>query len=207
MIVALMAIGGVAVFTGWIVIAVGRASVWIVTGVVLGVLSAASLATRRIVASGHLGVGYATAAGLGAGLALYGATVAFVVLVRRWPVFERHVAEVYDQRKGLSLSLALLLAAGVVAPSEEVFWRGLFQGRAAQAFGSGAGFAVAWGVYIAANAGSASLPILAAAVVSGGVWGGLALWTHGVLAGLWCHTLWTALMLAWPPPGSPGGSS
>lgn len=207
MTVVLMGAGAVAVFVGWIVVSAGRGSVWIVMGVVLGALCTASLATRRVVASGRLSVGTATAAGLGAGLALYGATVAFVVVVRRWPVFERHVAEVYDQRKGLSLPLALLLAAGVVAPSEEVFWRGLFQGRAGQAFGSGAGFAVAWAVYIAANAGSASLPILAAAVVSGGVWGGLALWTHGVLAGIWCHTLWTALMLAWPPPRSASRST
>jgi membrane protease YdiL (CAAX protease family) len=208
--VALMAVGAVAVFTGWVVVRAGRVSVWPVTGVVVGALAVASLATGRIVASGRVGVVAATGGGLAAGAGLYGATVAFVVVVRRWPAFDRHVAQLYDQRQGLSLPTALILAAGVVAPGEEVFWRGLFQGRSAEALGALAGGALTWGVYVLANAGSASLPILAAAVVSGGVWGALALWTHAVLAGLWCHALWTGLMVVWPPGGAraarrPGG--
>lgn len=201
MTIALMAVGAVAVTAGWVVVNSGRASVWVVMGVVVGTLGVASLATGRIVGSGRLGVWAAVAAGLGAGIVLYAATAAFVLVVRRWPVFDRHVAQIYDQRKGLSLPLALFLAAGVVAPGEELFWRGLFQGRAGEALGSVGGAALTWVVYVAANGGSASLAIMAAAVVSGGVWGALAMWTHGVVASLCCHAGWTALMLARPPGG------
>jgi membrane protease YdiL (CAAX protease family) len=200
-ILVLMAAGALAILAGWVVVGSGRASVWVVMGAVLGTLGVASLATGRIVASGRLGVWAAVAAGVGAGVVLYGATAAFVAVVRRWPVFDRHVAEIYDQRRGLSLSVALFLAAGVVAPGEELFWRGLFQGRAVDAVGSAGGAVLTWVAYVAANGGSGSLPILAAAVVSGGVWGGLALWTRGVVASLCCHAGWTALMLALPPGG------
>jgi membrane protease YdiL (CAAX protease family) len=132
-------------------------------------------------------------------VALYLATAAFVMIVRRWPVFERHVREIYDQRKGLPLGAALLLAAGVTAPGEELFWRGLFQTRLAGEFGWVVAAAVTWACYVAVNLVSGSLPIIAGGIVAGAAWGALALWTHGVLASLLCHVVWTGLMLAVPP--------
>jgi membrane protease YdiL (CAAX protease family) len=196
---ALMAAGAAAVFVGWRVVASGRGSVWVVMCVILGALGAASLATGKIVVSGRRSIVAGAGAGAGAGALLYVATVAFVMIISRWPLFDRHVAEIYDQRKGLSAPVALFLASGIVAPGEELFWRGLFEGRAAQTVGWLVGAALAWGVYIAANAFSGSLPILAAAIVSGAVWGALALWTHGVVASLVCHAVWTGLMLILPP--------
>ena len=94
------------------------------------------------------------------------------------------------------------MAAGVTASGEELFWRGLFQGRMVTAAGWAGGALLTWGVYILANAASGSLPILAGAVVSGAVWGALAVWSHGVLASLLCHSAWTALMLSLPPSGA-----
>lgn len=197
-----MVAGALAVAVGWAVVRSGRATVWIVMGAVVGAAGVASLATRRLRLSGREPVGLALAVGVGAGVALYGATAAFVILVRRWPVFDRHVAEIYDQRKGLSLGLALVLAALVVGPGEELFWRGLFQGRLVAPLGWAGAALVAWVAYVVANAASRSLPIVAAAIVSGAVWGGLAAWMRGVLAGLVCHALWTALMLLVPPGGA-----
>jgi membrane protease YdiL (CAAX protease family) len=133
---------------------------------------------------------------------LYVATAVFVLLVRRWASFDRHVEEIYDQRKGLPLSLALVLAALVVAPGEELFWRGLFQSRLAATTGWVVAAVLTWLIYIAANAASRSLPILFGALVSGAVWGALALWTRGVLASLLCHAVWTSLMLIFPPGGA-----
>ena len=149
-----------------------------------------------------MAAGWAALGGLGAGAALYAATAGFVLVVRRWPVFDRHVAEIYDQRKGLSLPVALILAAGVTAAGEELFWRGLVQGRLSESIGWILGALVTWFAYMLANASSQSLPILAGAIVAGAVWGSLALWTHGVLSSLLCHALWTALMLAFPPGGA-----
>ena len=55
----------------------------------------------------------AALAGLGAGLALYLGTVAFVTFVRRWPAFAEHVADLYGRGAGLSLPVALVLAVGL----------------------------------------------------------------------------------------------
>jgi membrane protease YdiL (CAAX protease family) len=180
-------------------VAAERVSVWAGQGILFGAAGLAALATGRVGLSPGIGWIWALLSGLGSGVALYLATVEFVMVVRRWPPFERHVAEIYDQRKGRSLPAALLVAAAIVAPGEELFWRGLFQGRLAEATGWVGAAAVTWAVYAAVNASSGSLPILAAAVVSGAAWGALALWTHGVLASLTSHAVWTALMIAAPP--------
>jgi membrane protease YdiL (CAAX protease family) len=106
----------------------------------------------------------------------------------------------------LPLPLALVLAALVVAPGEELFWRGLFQGRLAEGTGWLMASVLTWLVYVAANAASQSLPILFGALVSGAVWGALAFWTRGVLASVACHMVWTSLMLLLPPGGTGRGT-
>jgi uncharacterized protein len=201
-IVAMMIAGGIAVIVAWRVVASGRASIWPVLGATLGLLGVLSVATGRVPLSPRVGVETAVVAGLGAGVMLYLATAAFVLVVRRWPVFDRHVEAIYDQRKGLPLWLALLLAAGVAAPGEELFWRGLVQPRLAGAAGWIGGTAAAWGAYVVANLASENLPIVAGGIVGGASWAVLALWTHGVLASVLAHAAWTALMLGVPPGGS-----
>jgi uncharacterized protein len=202
---AIMAVGSVTVLAGWRLVGARRLSVWVAMGIASGGAGLAALATGRLALSPRLAVPWAVLWGIASGLALYSATVAFVLVVRRWPVFDRHVAEIYDQRKGLSLPVALVLASAVIAPGEELFWRGLFQERLSSAAGWVVAAAVTWGAYVIANAASESLPILAGAIVSGAVWGGLALWTHGVLACILCHSVWTASMLARPPGGAAAG--
>jgi membrane protease YdiL (CAAX protease family) len=202
LIVALMIVGGLAVLVAWRAVAIGLVSVWAAMGTVSAAVGLASLATGRVSLSPKLGWPWAVVAGIGAGVALYLATVAFVVIVRRWHVFDRHVAEIYDQRKGLSLPTALVLAAGTTAAGEEFFWRGLFQSRLASPLGWSAAALVTWIAYVIVNAASASLAILAGAIVAGGVWGALALWTHGVLASVLCHGVWTGLMVIIPPGGA-----
>ena len=199
MIFTLMAVGAAGVVLVWRLVGAGRVTIWAGQAILFAAAGAAALATGRVNLSPRVWWTWALLAGSGTGLVLYVATLAFVAVVRRWPPFERHVDQIYDQRRGLSLPVALLLAAAVVAPGEELFWRGLFQGRLAGASGWLEAALVTWAVYVVANAASGSLPILAAAVVSGAVWGALALWTHGVLASLACHSLWTALMVAAPP--------
>jgi membrane protease YdiL (CAAX protease family) len=202
LIVVLMIVGGLAVLVAWRAVAIGLVSVWAAMGTVSAAVGLVSLATGRVSLSPKLGWPWAVVAGIGAGVALYLATVAFVLIVRRWHVFDRHVAEIYDQRKGLSLPTALLLAAGTTAAGEEFFWRGLFQSRLASPLGWPVAALVTWIAYVIVNAASASLAILAGAIVSGGVWGALALWTHGVLASVLCHGVWTGLMVTIPPGGA-----
>jgi membrane protease YdiL (CAAX protease family) len=202
LILALLAAGAVGVFVAWRLVVAGRVSVWTAMGLATGAAGLASLATGRLSLSPRVAWAWSAAAGVGVGILLYLATAVFVLLVRRWSNFDRHVEEIYDQRRGLPLSLAIVLAALVVAPGEELFWRGLFQGRLAEATGWLAAAVLTWVVYVAANAASHSLPILFGALVSGAVWGALAFWTHGVLASVSCHMVWTSLMLVLPPGGA-----
>lgn len=202
MILALLVAGAVAWAVAWRLVAAGRLSVWTSVVPVAGVAGVAALATGRLSPWPRVPAGAAVAAGVGSGVALYLGTAGFVLAVRRWPAFDRHVAEIYDQRPGLPLAVALLLASGVSAPGEELFWRGLLEGRLATAVGWPAAAAAAWGAYVLVNAAGGSLPILAGAVVGGAAWGALALWTHGVGAGLLSHLVWTTLMLALPPGGA-----
>ncbi len=202
--IILMAVGAAAVVVAWRLVRAGVASIWVAMGTASGVAGLAALATGRIELSPRLQWGAALGVGAGSGVLLYIATVAFVLLVRRWHVFDRHVAEIYDQRKGLSLVAALIIAVGLTASGEEFFWRGLFQGRLEESMGSGPAAVLTWAGYVAANAASQSVAIFAGAVVSGAVWGALAAWSGGVLASVVCHGAWTGLMVAWPPGGPSG---
>jgi len=199
-----MAAGAIAVGVAWRLVAARGLSVWPVMTWTLGLAAAASLATGQVKLSPNVAPGVAALAGLVVAVGLYAATAAFLVVARRVSMFERHVDEIYDLRRGLSLPAALALAGGVVAPCEEIFWRGLFQGKLSATAGAAAGAGLALVVYVLANAASASIPVTLAAVVSGAVWGALAWWTHGVLASLVCHSLWTGLMIAFPPGRPPG---
>src|SRR5207244_3492502 len=77
--------------------------------------------------------------------------------------------------------------------------RGLFQGRASHVFGSFGGALLTWGSYLVVNAASGLPALVAGALVGGAVWGALVWWTHGVLAPLLCHGVWTGLMVVRPP--------
>jgi membrane protease YdiL (CAAX protease family) len=96
-----------------------------------------------------------------------------------------------------------------MGPAEELFWRGLVQGRLDEVTTTAAAAIGAWIVYLGVNSASRSLPIVAGAVVGGAVWASLAWWSGGVLASLASHILWTGMMLALPPgvgrPAMEGG--
>ena len=201
-VVALAVAGPVAVVAAWAVVRRLGVSIWVAMGVTLGALGLASLATGRVRVAAEVGAGVAVAAGLGAGVALYLATAAFLAVARRWPPLARHAEALYDQRRGLTVGTALTVAVLVVAPGEELLWRGIVQGVLAEAIGPAAAAAVVWAAYVAANAASASIPILLGAVVGGAAWGALALWTGGVVAGVLCHAVWTGLMIVRPPIGA-----
>jgi membrane protease YdiL (CAAX protease family) len=198
----LCAAGAVATFAAWRIVVVRHASVWGVMAMVTGALGLLSLATGRLEIVGHVGVAWAMSVGVATGLGLYVATAIFLLIVRRWPAMDRRVAEIYDLRKGLRLGTALLLVAGVYAPGEELFWRGLVQGAIGGALSPAAGAALSWLAYIVVNAASGSLAIAAGAVVAGAVWTLLAFWSGGVLASILSHAIWTGLMLAFPPGGA-----
>lgn len=184
----------------WLVSAHGR-DVWRLMPVVLGAMGAAALFAQR--ADLAWGTAADAIAGAGVGLALYVGTRVFVWAANHWEPFRRQVADEYGQAATITLARSLVLSLVVMVPAEELFWRAFTQARLNAAWGAAAGAVAAWLLYVVANLPSRSLPIVAGAIVGGGVW--VALWwaTGGVLAPLGSHILWTGLMLALPPGAGP----
>jgi membrane protease YdiL (CAAX protease family) len=198
-VLALVAAGAALAAVTWLLIRTDKISIWTGSASSNAVLAALALLTERVRGPGRLDIWPAVLVGLGAGAALYAATAAFMAVAGRWPPLHRATTEIYGRRVGMSAPNVIALAAGVVAPAEEIFWRGLVQGVLAAATSPLGGAALGWTAYVAVNAISGSIPILLGAVVGGAVWSGLAWWTGGVVASLVCHSLWTTLMILRPP--------
>jgi membrane protease YdiL (CAAX protease family) len=194
---AAMGAGVVVEMVAWRLVAEGRGGVWRVMTPAFVALGVAAVLTRPPVAAAETGIVSATLVGALAGVLLYAGTRAFVALASAWPVFRRETSAVYGLAGDLSAPGAAALAVMMVI-GEELFWRGLVQARLADA-GALAGAAATWLAFVAVNATSGSLPIVAGAVVGGAVWAGLAAWTGGILASLLCHAVWTSLMILRPP--------
>ena len=198
-VVVLAVVGPVAVAGAWLVVRAGLATVWTTMGVTLGTLGLLSLATGEPRASTELGPWWDLVSGLMAGVALYGATAAFLAVAGRWPLLARHAADLYGRRRGVSLGRALGISVAITAPGEELLWRGVVLGALGSVFAPWIAAALAWSAYVAANVVSGSVPIILGAVVGGAAWTGLAVWTEGVVASIGCHVVWTALMIVLPP--------
>ena len=183
----------------WRAVARGRRSLWMVMGTALAACGAAAAAVRPPVASGRVGAITAVLVGLGAGVALYAGTLAFVGVATWWEPFRAQVVEEYGGVTRARLPVVLALALLLAVPGEELFWRGLVQPRLQWSLPVLSGPALAWLGYVVVNAVSGRLPFVAGAVVGGALWAALALWTDGVVASLVCHGAWTALMLIRPP--------
>jgi membrane protease YdiL (CAAX protease family) len=197
--VALAAVAVGAVALAWDLVRRGRVGVWTAMPPTVGLLAVLALFTGTVRLSTHVEALPAFGLGLGTGVLLYGATAAFMSVAGGWPPLRRQARRVYELRGGLPVPAAAALAALVVAPSEEVVWRGLMQTLLGAWVGALGGAAVTWGLYVTVNGVARSLPILLGAVVGGAAWGALAWWTGGVAAPIGCHVVWTALMVVWPP--------
>ena len=197
-----MVLGALAQIWAWRLVAVKFLSIWTASVPALATCGAAALLTERVSLSPKVSVVVATVGGVAAGVALYAATRAFLTVVRS-PELHRASADIYEQQRSLSTSAALVLSLLLAVPGEELFWRGLFQGRASQTLGEFGGAVLTWICYVVVNASSGFMALVMGAVAGGAVWGGLAWWTHGVLAPLLCHGIWTALMLLRPPVRRP----
>lgn len=199
--VALAVVGPVSVAVAWLVIRTRRFSLWLVNGLLMPVLGGLSLLTGQVsFSSEKVEAGWALLLGGGAGLALYAATAAFMAVAGRWPILAKHTSSLYENARDISPARAVTVSAVLVAPGEELLWRGVVLGALGSATGSPAmAAALAWAAYIAANAVSASLPIVLGAIVSGAVWTLLAACTEAVSASIACHVVWTGLMVGFPP--------
>jgi len=193
-----MAGGAVAVVLAWRFVSRGR-SLWWSMAVVNGTLGLLAVVLGSVTLSPRFHPLIAAMAGAGVGFLMWAATRGFVWIASGWPPFARHTADLYDQQGGMSLGLAVTIAAVIVAPGEELFWRALFQSELSAEMSRTSAALLTWAAYALANAASGRLPIIAGGIVGGAVWGALAWWTEGILASLASHVVWTGMMLVAPP--------
>lgn len=101
------------------------------------------------------------------------------------------------ETRAVEPALVLVL---LVAPAEELFWRGLVQERLVRRLGAARGVAAA--TAIAAGAALASgEPVLALATVpTYAAWGALAAWRGSLAASIVSHAVWTLLVAVLAPP-------
>jgi membrane protease YdiL (CAAX protease family) len=200
--VALAVVGPVVHAASWALVRWRATSIVAASGVTMAVLGVLAAAVGPVDASRRFDVVMAAGIGLAAGVVLYGATVAFMAVARRVPAVTRHTASLYEEGSG-SPAAVLAVSVLVSSPGEELLWRGVVLGVLARSTGSaGLAAVLCWGAFVAVNVVSGRIPILLGAVVGGAAWTAVAWWTGGVVASIACHSLWTALMILFPPPGA-----
>lgn len=147
--------------------------------------SARSLAAAVAIGAAHFGVG----------------VVLFEAAAPLMPALTDAAAVVYDRLDATSTGWRVVLAAGVIAPLEEVFWRGAMQPVVAARLRSRAlptVVAAATALYAAFHVATWQLPLVAAAVLGGLVWGAMVARTGTLAPAMVAHGVWTGLMVAFP---------
>lgn len=156
----------------------------------------AGLAARLRPRPGDLGLALASAAALyaGARLALWvgcgGAT----------DVLCAPLASTLARYPTRSVLPAVVLAL-LVAPAEELFWRGVVQERLARRLGPWRAVAVATALATLLALASGEVLLALATAPTFAAWGALAAWRGTLLPSILSHATWTVLVAVVAPPG------
>ena len=151
-----------------------RAQFWPRMTQTAAVLGSLALATTPELRRPRLGWrdlvgGLAVAAGL-YGVFQIGDRLARAIL----PSGSRDVADIYALRALRPWRELTLRLAGLIAPAEELFWRGYIQSRLARQVGAWPAAGLATASYGAAHIASCNLTLVGAATVAGAYWSALA---------------------------------
>jgi uncharacterized protein len=186
----------------WRLVALGRAPFWPTVTGAWAMLGIGALAFAEPRCCADRGILEALAVGVASGLVLYAATRVVVTFASRWPVVASAVEDTYGRYAEISPAVVWAATLVVVVPGEELFWRGVAVPWFVDATATVPGAILGWLVSVAVVVAWANLPFLAAAVIGGAVWTVLAIWSGGVAAPIASHVVWTACMIAWPPPSA-----
>jgi uncharacterized protein len=176
----------------WVVIFAWRpANFWLLMGAGVGALGLLALWIRgpfpreEGVYPHDLAIGVAAAAVLYAVFAL-----GRIVVSRLVPVASTQIGSVYLLRAQTPWWLIAVLLICVIAPGEELFWRGLVQWGLVRRLGPGLGWAVATGIYGGVHIVAANPMLVVAALVAGGFWGVLYLRIGRLAPLVVSHVVW-----------------
>lgn len=113
-----------------------------------------------------------------------------------YPDAASYIENVYALRRNASLVRIILLIALVIAPGEEIFWRGFVQQALEKRIKIHAAVVSTALLYTAVHLASLNPMLLAAALVCGLFWGSLYAWKHSLLANIVSHIVWDLLVFA-----------
>src|SRR5262249_22781840 len=118
------------------------------------------------------------------------------------PRGQSEIASIYELKKGSPPWLTAILLAGVIAPSEELFWRGLVQKTLMSRLGPTRGALAATLCYGGVHLGSGNLTLSAAALAAGAGWGAQYALQRRLPSAILSHVLWDVwIFLVAPTPG------
>lgn len=132
---------------------------------------------------------------LGAG----SAAVLFLAMLVLWPVVSR-VGVLHDGYLEARSSFAtadgsvVFLLLALVAPAEELFWRGFVQGRLSEDLDLRRAYQITLAGYALVHLLTLNLALFAAALVGGAAWGWFRLRTGSVIPGIISHLSFSWLM-------------
>ncbi len=169
---------------------------------VLGLLSDPEY-RARIRRSSASGILPDIAIGLGSAAVLYGVFAFGNGLSRAWfPWAGSNIEAVYALKQDVDTRRIVLLIALLIAPAEELFWRGFLQHRLAGRIGLVPGMATAALLYTAVHLPAGNIMLTIAALVGGGFWGMLYAWRRSLTANITSHIAWDlAVFVLWPLGG------
>jgi membrane protease YdiL (CAAX protease family) len=168
------------------------------TGLLLGGLALLAVPSLRRTRIGPR----EAALGLVSAAALYGTFEVGDRFARRFvPGGARQIGEIYALRELAPRGQTALRLAAVVAPAEELFWRGLVQGSLMRRYGRWRGAALATMAYSAVHVTSGNFTLVGAAGVAGAHWS--ALYAAGLPMGalVVSHSAWDIWIFLIQPTG------
>jgi hypothetical protein len=101
-----------------------------------------------------------------------------------------NISSVYDFKKGASTLKVALLMAFIIAPGEELFWRGFLQRRLSKVHGPLVGFLIATFFYTFMHTTSLNLMLIAASGICGLFWGWCYKRFNSILLNIVSHVVW-----------------
>jgi len=139
--------------------------------------------------------------GVGAALVLYGVFYLGKAATDWFSFQDRQLSSIYQTRSQAPIGLISVLLMFVIAPGEEIFWRGLVQARFEFTWGGKWGYLTAAFLYTMVHLPSLNLMLIGAAAVCGLFWGALYRITGSIWPGIISHSLWDAAVFVWIPFG------
>ncbi len=113
------------------------------------------------------------------------------------------IESIYALRRSAPRWLIALLLSSVIAPGEELFWRGLLQASLGERLGTRRGTLVTSACYAAVHVASGNLTLTGAAATAGVFWGVQYALLRRLASNIVSHILWDVwIFLIAPTPGA-----